>query len=30
VRQILHSAMKMSFANDDYSSLSSVIKEWGE
>ncbi|BAZ51424.1 3-hydroxyacid dehydrogenase [Nostoc sp. NIES-4103] len=30
VRQILHSAMKMSFANDDYSSLFSVIKEWGE
>ncbi|MBH8563015.1 NAD(P)-dependent oxidoreductase [Nostoc sp. CENA67] len=30
VRQILHTAMKMSFANDDYSSLFSVIKEWGE
>ncbi|MEH2083906.1 MAG: NAD(P)-dependent oxidoreductase [Nostoc sp.] len=30
VRQILQTAVKMSFADDDYSSLFSVIKEWGE
>ncbi|MEH2070929.1 MAG: NAD(P)-dependent oxidoreductase [Nostoc sp.] len=30
VRQILQTAMKMSFAEDDYSSLFAVIKEWGE
>ncbi|MDZ8188714.1 MAG: NAD(P)-dependent oxidoreductase [Nostoc sp. ChiSLP02] len=30
VRQILQTAAKMSFAEDDYSSLFAVIKEWGE
>jgi 3-hydroxyisobutyrate dehydrogenase/2-hydroxy-3-oxopropionate reductase len=30
VQKILQTAMKMSFANDDYSSLFSVIKDWGE
>ncbi|MDZ8237812.1 MAG: NAD(P)-dependent oxidoreductase [Nostoc sp. ChiQUE01a] len=30
VRQILQTAVKMSFAEDDYSSLFAVIKEWGE
>ncbi|MBE9052928.1 NAD(P)-dependent oxidoreductase [Nostocales cyanobacterium LEGE 11386] len=30
VRHILVTAMKMSFANDDYSSIFSAINEWGE
>lgn len=30
VRQILHSAMKMSFGNDDYSSVFYAIKAWEE
>jgi len=30
IRQILHSAMKMSFANDDYSSVFYAIKAWEE
>ncbi|WGV27016.1 NAD(P)-dependent oxidoreductase [Halotia branconii] len=30
IRQILHTAMKMSFGNDDYSSLFSVINDWGD
>ncbi|MCG6134932.1 MAG: NAD(P)-dependent oxidoreductase [Nostoc sp. LLA-1] len=30
VRHILQTAMKMSFANDDYSSIFSAINEWGE
>ncbi|BAY17123.1 6-phosphogluconate dehydrogenase NAD-binding protein [Nostoc sp. HK-01] len=30
VRHILYTAMKMSFANDDYSSVFSAIKEWGD
>ncbi len=30
VRQILHTAMKMSFANDDYSSVFYAIKAWEE
>ncbi|MDH6057262.1 NAD(P)-dependent oxidoreductase [Umezakia ovalisporum] len=30
VRQILQMAMKMSFANDDYSSIFSAISQWGE
>ena len=30
VRQILQSAIKMSFPEDDYSSVFSAIREWGE
>ncbi|MGH1392690.1 MAG: NAD(P)-dependent oxidoreductase [Trichormus sp.] len=30
VQKILQTAMKMSFANDDYSALFSVIRDWGE
>jgi 3-hydroxyisobutyrate dehydrogenase len=30
VRQILQTAMKMSFADDDYSSIFSAINQWGE
>jgi 3-hydroxyisobutyrate dehydrogenase len=30
VRHIIQTAMKMSFANDDYSSIFSAIHEWGE
>lgn len=30
VQTILRTAMKMGFANDDYSALFTVIKEWGE
>ncbi|WP_414541173.1 NAD(P)-dependent oxidoreductase [Nostoc sp. CCY0012] len=30
VRHILQTAMKMSFANDDYSSIFSAMNEWGE
>ncbi|WP_066380004.1 MULTISPECIES: NAD(P)-dependent oxidoreductase [unclassified Anabaena] len=30
VQKILQTAMKVSFANDDYSALFSVIKDWGE
>ncbi|MEA5504443.1 NAD(P)-dependent oxidoreductase [Halotia wernerae UHCC 0503] len=30
IRQILQTAIKMSFANDDYSSLFSVINDWGD
>jgi 3-hydroxyisobutyrate dehydrogenase-like beta-hydroxyacid dehydrogenase len=30
VRQILYTAVKMSFAHDDYSSIFSAIKEWGD
>jgi 3-hydroxyisobutyrate dehydrogenase len=30
VQQILQTAMKMSFADDDYSSIFSIIREWGE
>lgn len=30
VRHIVHTAVKMSFANDDYSSVFSAINQWGE
>ncbi|WP_414530325.1 NAD(P)-dependent oxidoreductase [Nodularia chucula] len=30
VRQLVHTAVKMSFANDDYSSIFSAINQWGE
>lgn len=30
VQKILQTTMKMSFANDDYSALFSIIKDWGE
>ncbi|MEA5579945.1 NAD(P)-dependent oxidoreductase [Nodularia harveyana UHCC-0300] len=30
VRQLVHTAVKMSFANDDYSSVFSAINQWGE
>ncbi len=30
VRQLVHTAVKMSFANDDYSSIFSAISQWGE
>ncbi|MDB9321144.1 NAD(P)-dependent oxidoreductase [Nodularia spumigena CS-591/04] len=30
VRQLVHTAVKMSFGNDDYSSIFSAISQWGE